>query len=206
MIQTRNTVALKWVLGTALILLIGCGAATGPVQFYALSNPETPVQMSGSNNVSGRIALGVGPLEIPKMIDRPQIVTRDTGNKIQVAEFHRWGGALNEDILRVLTEQLSGLLDSNKVMAHPWAEFFEPDYRVYLIFHRFDGRLGESVVLNATWSVTDARGRKALAVKRSVISEPLATTDYESLVSASSSVLEELGRQIAEQIRSLQGN
>ena len=202
--QIKKLVALRWVLGTALILLIGCGAATGPVQFYALSNPETPAQMSGSQNVSGSIALGVGPLEIPKMIDRPQIVTRDTGNKLQVAEFHRWGGALNEDILRVLTEQLSGLLKSNRVMAHPWAEFFQPDYRVYLIFHRFDGRLGESVVLNATWSVTDGRGRNALAVKRSVINELLPSADYESLVSASRGALEKLGQQIAQEVLSLQ--
>jgi uncharacterized lipoprotein YmbA len=185
--------------------LAGCGAATGPVQFYALSGPEPPAQTMRSVDISDEIALGIGPLEIPKMIDRPQIVTRGAGNKLNVAEFHRWGGALNEDILRTLTEQLSGLLKSNQVMAHPWAEFFEPDYRVYLIFHRFDGRLGDSVVLNATWSVTDTRGRKALAVKRSVITEPLTADDYESLVVASSRVLDELGRQIAAEITSLQG-
>lgn len=194
-----------WGLGMALVLLVGCGAATGPVQFYALSGPEPPPQAPGSTNMVDKIAVGVGPLSIPKMIDRPQIVTRSTGNRLHVEEFHRWGGALNEDILRLLTEQLSGLLESNRVMAHPWADFFEPDYRVYLEFHRFDGRFGESVVLNVTWTVTDARGRKALAVRRSVISESLATTDYESLVSACSAVVSDLAQQIAKEIRILQG-
>ena len=204
MIRIEKTVAFKWMLGIALALVVGCGGVTAPVQFYALSGPEPPAQTLSSVDMSKEIALGVGPLEIPKMIDRPQIVTRGAGNKLDVAEFHRWGGALNEDILRALTEQLSGLLKSNQVMAHPWAEFFQPDYRVYLIFHRFDGRLGESVVLNATWSVTDGRGRKALAVRRSVITEPLSSTDYESLVSASSRVLDGLGRQIAHEVKSLQ--
>jgi uncharacterized lipoprotein YmbA len=197
--------ALKWLLGIALVMLIGCGAATSPVQFYALSVPEPPTPSPGTATLSDTIALGVGPLVIPKMLDRPQIVTRGTGNQLQVAEFHRWGGALNEDILRVLTERLSLLLETNQVMAHPWADFFEPDYRIHVVFHRFDGRLGEAFVLNATWTVTDPRGRKALAVKRSVINEPLAATDYESLVSASSGALEELCRQMAAEIRGLTG-
>ena len=188
-----------WVLGAALVLLVGCQGTSSPVQFYALSMPEpsSPAKMMDA------IALGVGPLEIPKMIDRPQIVTRNSGNKLNVDDFHRWGGALNEDILRVLTEHLTGLLQSNEVMAHPWAEYFQPDYRVYLVFHRFDGRLGESVVLNATWTVTDTRGRKSLAVRRSLIREPLKTTDYESLVFAASVALEKLSRQIAQEVKAL---
>ena len=205
MMQFKNMTGLRWVLGIALIFLIGCGAATAPVKFYTLSGLEQQDQPSSAAGMSDTVALGVGPLRIPKMIDRPQIVTREAGNKIQVAEFHRWGGALNEDILRVLTEKLSGLLQSNRVMAHPWAEFFEPDYRVYLVFHRFDGRLGESVVLNATWTVTDARGRKALAVKRSIIDEPMPATDFESFVATSSRILDELGQQIAKEILSLRG-
>lgn len=205
MMRVTITGSLKWLLGIALVMLIGCGAATRPVQFYALSAPEPPVSSPGTATLSDTIALGVGPLVIPKMLDRPQIVTRGAGNRLQVAEFHRWGGALNEDILRVLTERLSLLLETNRVMAHPWADFFEPDYRIHLVFHRFDGRLGEAFVLNATWSVTDGRGRKALAVRRSVIDEPLAATDYESLVTASSRALEELCRQMAAEIRGLNG-
>ena len=203
--QFKKMTGLRWVLGAALILLIGCGATTAPVKFYTLSGLEPQDQPSSEAGVSDTIALGVGPLRIPKMIDRPQIVTREAGNKIQVAEFHRWGGSLNEDILRVLTEKLSGLLQSNQVMAHPWADFFVPDYRIHLVFHRFDGRLGESMVLNATWTVTDTRGRNALAVKRTIINEPLPAADYESLVAASSRVLDELGRQIAKEIQSLHG-
>lgn len=193
---------IAWPLGLALFFLIGCQGATSPVQIYTLAMPEAPAEAANPAKTQDAIAVGVGPLELPKMLDRPQIVTRGTGNQLQLNEFHRWGGSLNEDILRVLTEHLSGLLQSNRVMAHPWAEFFQPDYRVYLVFQRFDGRLGESLVLNSTWTVTDSRGRQALAVRRSVIREPVAA-DYESLVEASSRVLEELSRQIAQEIERL---
>ena len=193
-----------WTMGVTLLLLIGCKGATSPVQFYTLAVPDAPAEAASTAKTSDSIAVGVGPLELPKMLDRPQIVTRGTGNTLQMDEFHRWGGSLQEDILRSLAENLSGLLRSNRVMTYPWADFFQPDYRIYLVFQRFEGRLGESLVLNATWAVTDARGREALAVRRSVIREPLAAADYESLVAASSRVLETLSLQIAEELERLQ--
>jgi uncharacterized lipoprotein YmbA len=200
MMLRKNIGAIAWLLGLALLFLNGCKGVTPPVQFYTLTVPEAQAEAAFAAEAKDAIAVGVGPLELPKMLDRPQIVTRGTGNRLQMAEFHRWGGSLPEDILRVLTENLSGLLQSNRVMAHPWADFFQPDYRVYLVFHRFDGRPGESLVLNATWTLTDARGREAFAVRRSVIREPLASADYESLVAASSRTLEILSRQIAQEI------
>ena len=38
--------------------------------------------------IYNNIAVGVGPLQIPKIIDRPQIITRIGPNKIRVDEFH----------------------------------------------------------------------------------------------------------------------
>lgn len=203
MMLRKHIGAIVCPLGLALFFLIGCQGVTSPVQFYTLATPEAPAEAVNPAKAPDAIAVGIGPLELPKMLDRPQIVTRGTGNKLQLTEFHRWGGSLNEDILRVMTEQISALLRSNRVLAHPWADYFQPDYRIYLVFNRFDGRLGESLVLNATWTVTDSRGRKALAVRRSVIRESLAAPDYESLVSASSRALEVLSRQIADEIEGL---
>ena len=198
--QAKHGIISRLMSGLILALLIGCTGATAPVQFYTLSLPEPSVETPGSGKRPDSVSLGVGPLEIPKMIDRPQIVTRGDGNKLRVDEFHRWGGALDEDILRVLAEHLSGMLKSNRVMAHPWADYFQPDYRIHLIFHRFDGRFGNSLLLNCTWTVTDAKGRQELAVRRSVIRKPLATDNYERLVFAASQALEELSRQIAKEI------
>jgi len=193
-----------WAFGAALLLLIGCQGATAPLKFYTLAVPETASDSNLAANPRDMIAVGVGPVEIPKMLDRPQIVTRVTVNRLQLDEFHRWGGSLQEDILRVLTEKLSDLLNTNLVMAHPWGDYFKPDYRIHLIFHRFDGQPGESVVLDATWTITDAGGRQALVVRKSVISEPCITTDFDDLVSAQSRALGALGRQIAQEIAQLE--
>lgn len=203
MMLTKHFGAIGSILGLTLLLFVGCKGATSPVQFYTLAVPDAPAEATHPADTPDAIAVGVGPLELPKMLDRPQIVTRGTGNTLKLDEFHRWGGSLQEDILRSLAENLSGLLRSNRVMTYPWADFFQPDYRVYLVFQRFDGRLGESFVLNTTWTVTDTRGREALAVRRSLIREPLAAADYESLVAASSRVLEALSQQIAQEIKRL---
>jgi len=34
------------------------------------------------------LAIGVGPVEFPKFLDRPQIVTRKSQHRVEVSEFH----------------------------------------------------------------------------------------------------------------------
>ena len=36
----------------------------------------------------------LGPIDLPRYLDRPQIVPREAGNRLIVDEFNRWGGSL----------------------------------------------------------------------------------------------------------------
>jgi uncharacterized lipoprotein YmbA len=183
-----------------MVLLAGCRSSTPPVEFYTLS-PQSLV--SAARKVAGpenNIAVGVGPLQIPKFIDRPQIVTRIGTHKINVDEFHRWAGSVYEDILRALTLNLAALLQSNLVLAYPWEDYFDPDYRVYLEVHAFDGRLGQYAQLDVTWTITGRESRKLLLVRKSLIREPTRENDYDALVAAKSRILGALSRQLAQGI------
>ena len=102
---------------------------------------------------AGGPAVGVGPLTIPRSIDRPHIVTRRGANQLHLAEFHRWGAPLGDEILAALGRDLSALLGSEQVVAYPWANFMDPEYRVPVDILRLDGSLGGEVVLDATWGV-----------------------------------------------------
>jgi uncharacterized lipoprotein YmbA len=187
----------------ALVFLAGCRSATSPVEFYTLS-PLTAV--AEADKVAGSadsIAIGVGPVQIPKIIDRPQIVTRIGPNKINVDEFHRWAGSVYEDFLRVVTMNLSTLLQSSLVMAFPWEDFFDPDYRIYMEVHQFDGRLGQYAQLDVTWTITGRGDREILLVRKSLIREPARGEDFDSLVAAKSRILATLSRQIAPEIQML---
>ncbi len=190
-------------LGTiaVLILLAGCRSATPPVEFYTLAPLTTPDEAEQMAAPGKNLAIGVGPLNLPKIIDRPQIVTRVGPNKINVDEFHRWAGSVYEDFLRALTINLSTLIPSGMVVPYPWEDYFEPDYRVYLEVRQFDGRLGQSTQLDITWTITGRDPGDLLLARKSLIKENVPSEDYDALVAAQSRILATLSRQIAQGIK-----
>ena len=188
----------------AIFILTGCRSATSPIEFYSLSPLSA---MPGAEKTAGfgaAVAVGVGPLQIPKIIDRPQIVSRTGVNRVNVDEFHRWAGSLYEDFLTVLTLNLSALLNTNQVAAYPWEDYFDPDYRIYMDVHQFDGRLGEYALLNVTWTITGRQPSNVLRVRHSVIRETVPSEGYEAFVAAKSRVLAALSREMAPEIMAIQ--
>ena len=194
----------KWHLQTigltsavALVLLAGCRSFTPPVEFYTLSPLSAVSEAEPFRRMGDNIAVGVGPLQMPKIIDRPQIVTRIGPNKISVDEFHRWAGSLYEDFLRVVTMNLATLLRSGLVVAFPWEDYFDPDYRIFMDVQQFDGRLGQYVQLNGSWTITGRQARQILLTRKFSIREPVQGVDYDALVAAKCRILATLSRQIA---------
>ncbi len=182
-----------------IILLAGC-STTPAVRYYTL-NPSPGMQPDISQAVSGDIlAIGVGPVEFPKFLDRPQIVTRENQHRVKVSEFHRWAGSFSEDFLRVLARNISMLLPADRVAAYPWPDQFSPPCRIQLTVEQFDGRFGEEVVLNVTWSVWNQKDANELVIKHTLIKEPLADENYESLVAAQNRAIATLSRAIVNEI------
>jgi uncharacterized lipoprotein YmbA len=68
----------------------------------------------------------------------------------------------------------------------------------------FEGQLSESVLLEAVWRVSGQEGQKIQIVKTSVIEEALPAPDYEALVAAKSQAIDQLSREIAQEIQRLQ--
>ncbi len=186
------------VISIVAMMLIGCRTATPPVSFYTLTS--IPSDMSDSDQAHLKdIAIGLGPVRCPTLIERPQIVTRTAPNKVEHSEFHRWGGNLCQDFLNVLSDNISVLTRSHKILIYPWPTAFHPAYRIEFDVHRFDGKLGGAVLLNVTWTIM-TQGNDALYVKRSVIEQQTKADDYASLVDAKSQALASLGRIIAAEV------
>ena len=187
------------------LLLIGCGSSTQRVEFYTL-NPLSGIQGQVNTAESDqKLSIGVGPVEIPEILDRPQIVTRNGPNKLNVDEFHRWAGRIDESFAQVLAENISLLLGTDQVAVYPWQTDFKPHYRIALKIRYFEGQWGEDVLLEAIWSVSNQQSQQTRSVRKSVINEPLSTTpDYEALVAAHSRAIAQLSREIVQEIQNLQ--
>ena len=125
--------------GALLIALIGCGTTT-PSKFYTLSPLTRSEQETRGSGDMIRLSVEVGPVEIPKYLERPQIVTRLSPNKIQPAAFDRWAEPLQDNVLGVLVENLTHLLWADQIVVSSWTGSKSVNYRVPVEVIRFDGQ------------------------------------------------------------------
>jgi uncharacterized lipoprotein YmbA len=183
----------------AALFVSGCGTSPD-TRFYVLSAAQAPARpLAGQARV---IALGVGPVELPEYLDRPQIVTRTGQNELRLAEFDRWAEPLKDSVSQALAENLAAYLPSRKVAAYPWKRSAQLDYQLVVKVIRFEGAGGESV-LNVRWSVSSGDGKTELLVRESRYAEPAAGTDYRAMVAAMSRALARFSRDVAEALRDL---
>lgn len=180
------------VVGLTLLAHAGC-AKSQPSRFYLLS---ALVPSGSASEGSGR-SIGVGPIDFPDYLNRPQIVTRGNGNRIYLGEFDRWAEPLAENFVRVLAQDLAALLAPDNVVPYPWRRSARIDHQIIVRVSRFDAMLDGGAVLHVHWTVRDADGRTIVPPRTSRITESGSSTDYEAIVQAGSRALEQLSHEIA---------
>ncbi len=185
---------------TILVLVLlttaaGC-SRSAPARFYLLSE-STGAEFKAPASASGPcMTLGIGPVELPDYLDRPQIVTQVSPHEIRLGDFDQWAEPLAKTIARVMAENLAKLLCVDAVFFHP-SEPAGIDYQVLVTLTRFQGVPDGSVVLAAQWHIAEGGSRKVLAGKRATIRETLEGEGY-ALVAAQSRALARLSGEIAE--------
>jgi uncharacterized lipoprotein YmbA len=186
------------VLLTALLLvgMAGC-ATTEPARFYTLS----PLSGGQAQAAKPCLTLGLGPVNLPEYLDRPQIVTQTSANEMKLGDFDQWAEPLEKTFARTLGENLSALLCVEEVVPYPWKGTDRVDYQVTVTVGRFHGTPDNAALLQAQWTVAKGESEKALAKKQSHIRIPVEGSGYAALVSAQSRALEKLSTEIASEIR-----
>jgi uncharacterized lipoprotein YmbA len=186
-----------YLIAVMLSAMAGC-AATPPSKFYILSPVaiDTTVQPA-----SLAAAIGVGPVTLPKYLDRPQITVRSGANELFYNETHRWAEALQDNVTSVLAQNLALLVPTDRVSVFPWGRSTAIDYQVVADISRFDADASGSVVLSANWKLYREESREVVAQKKTVVTEPVAGAAYTDIVAAQSRALAAMSREIAAAIR-----
>ncbi len=197
----RSLSGKKLVLVAASLLFMGCASKSPPVEFYTLDPLPRTQATAEPTSAAPAIRIGVGPVRFPESLDRPQIVTRTAPNRLKVDEFHRWASSLRVNFSRVLTENVSILLKSNRVAAFPWPDYFEPTLQVIMEVQDFVATPGQDIVLSARWAIAEPNRRSAMSVRQTLIRNPLASDDYAAQVAAQSAAVQTLSRQIVEELQ-----
>jgi hypothetical protein len=189
--------------GLCLVLLLGC-ARTAPSRFYLLT-PQTQAASTGLKTegqpTTHKIALGLGPVELPSYLDRPQIMTRTNEYQLEMSELNRWAEPLQNNIEGVLQANLSAQLATDRVLIGSWTRSRPVDFQVALTVRQFDGKLSGEAQMEVRWTLYGKDGQTVLATKAATYREPVSGKTYQDLVAAESRLLAALSREIATAIQ-----
>jgi len=193
----KKLIGLRVVLLAAGLALAGCSSP--PTRFYVLA--ALPAGQPASST-GAEIAVGVGPVDLPEYLDRPQIVTRTGQNELNLADFERWGEALKDNASEVLAENLAVLLPSKKVSVYPWKRSVSVNYQLVVKIIRFDHTEGGETVLRTRWSLLNKDGAGLLARESRYVESP-AGEGYANTVAAMNRALAQFSREVANTINGL---
>jgi len=188
-----RTLATVFVL-SSLALLASCGS-TKPSRFYVLSRVPGEADLM---QLEGGPKVRLGPVELPRYLSRPEIVTREGQNRITLADYDRWAADLQELFSGTLAINLAIMLPSEHVVRFPWEEIVGVDHHLTVAVGQFDVEDGKAI-LAARWGIADAL-RAPTAMHLSYHVEPVVGDDYEAIVAALSKTLADLSREIADAV------
>jgi len=135
-------------------------------------------------------------------VNRLHIVTGHDAPELQSAAAAEWAEPLRDGFTRVLADNLSLLLATERVAIFPWKSFV-PEYQVVVDVIHFLGQTGGEVSLVALWSILHTRGNATLVSKKSSFREPTGASDYAALATAMSRTVAALSRDIAAALTAL---
>jgi uncharacterized protein len=175
-----------------------------PSRFYALASLPRTGQTAQDAAGTNPLALGIGPIKFPGYLDRPQLVIRVSPNRFAVAENDRWAEPLEENFSRVLSQNLSILLQTDRIVAYPWERSQRPTYQIQVEVLRFEPNAEQVVELWVRWTVLDD-AKKTIGLKESYLTKSARDKSTEASVAALSEAVADLSREIAGAIRNLEG-
>jgi uncharacterized protein len=177
-----------------VVLAAGC-ASTPASRFYTLSATTT------SGATSSNVSMAVGPVSVPAVVDRPQIVVTTGPNQVRLDEFNRWASPLQNSIARVVAENLVAMLGTPRVTLSQSLSA-DADYRAAIEVQRFESTLGEAATLDAVWTVSRTKDGKS-QTGRTNVREVTQGNGYDALAAAHSRALARLSQNIADAVRAI---
>jgi uncharacterized lipoprotein YmbA len=186
---------LRLILCACTAAAAGCGS-TPPSHFYTLDATAKPASTASS------LSVAVGPVTVPAVVDRPEIVVKTGPNEVWLDEFNRWASPLQDNLGRAIAENLVAMLGTPRVIVFPQAASANADYRVAIEVQTFESVPGDAATLDAVWTVRRPKDA-TFRVGRTSVREPTQGKSYVALAAAHSRAVARLSQDIADAVRAL---
>lgn len=173
------------------LLLSACMFGTSKsAKFYTQSSMS-------ANTISADYTafVGVNRIQLPKYVDRPQIVTQQKDSlQINISEYNRWVDLPSVLAMRALTENLNVLLPAAEVKINQAkGEKFDRVVSVEII--KINAVLGDKAEL-AGWYIIKDNAKKLITQQKFANTVAIGKT-YEDVANGYSQLLDELSQEIA---------
>ncbi|HSB95900.1 MAG TPA: PqiC family protein [Spongiibacteraceae bacterium] len=206
--KLKKIAALSAALLVSTSALIGCGSAPRE-RYYALSaniDAQPTAQLSSQPFLQERAAnygVVIGPITIPDVVDRPQMVVLMADSQVSVAEQSRWAEPLDSGIARVVADNLAHSLSGARVSSFAQSHTVVADYRVLIDVQHFDSIVGEGIRDEFLWTVRATNKGGITKSGRTITREAANSDDYAALVAAHNRALATLSRDVATAIQAM---
>ena len=181
--------------------LVSCTSSGPATSYYSLFS-SAPLRATTSATPK-LDSIGVALVNLPGYLANASIVSRTSGQKINVSGYHAWAEPLDAAATRAIAGNLRTLLSAEKVNAFPWDMRLRPENQLMINIEQFDGIRGEYTRLISTWSLYNINN-KAVVISGQFQKElPSETNTYESYVASLNELLTFLSQDIANNIQLL---
>jgi len=144
----KNLFSILFVISFATI----AGCSSPKTKYFILD--DAPASTITKYRSCNRI-IAIDKVTVANYLDKPNIITRIKPNELLKAEFYRWSEPLDNNIQRVLQQNLSRQLKSDTLLTYPWLGKPAIDYRIEIAVNQFDVDNSGNSVLKVSWNIYD---------------------------------------------------
>ncbi|MBA3012703.1 MAG: PqiC family protein [Proteobacteria bacterium] len=197
-------------LGRGILLLVAGWLLSGclgvnpvtPTQFYILNPMDHDPGLVQKTQTPFPLSVEIASLRLPQYLEKPQIITRSHQNRLEIAEYHQWGGNLRKNMIRVLAQNMSQLLATPDIAMAPFRPLTTPDFRIDVEVMQFESDAQGQVHFSAQWRLSRGKDGKLLTTRMVNLKSPLPDTqpDFDRIVFVMGELLGDFSHTIAKEI------
>lgn len=189
-------------LALGVLSLVGC--AGPPAHYYTLSRAGTAGTPS-STVASVTPIKAIGPytlsdISVPAQVDNLSLVVRQGDGRLMLLSEDRWTGPLSSQISTALSQSLTQLLGMPPIQHLVSEAAKAPVTKIQLDIQRFDLIPGQSVALDAVWSIRTP-GSKSFLTCYTPLVQPVGIGVI-ALVEGQQANIQALAQELAQALRS----
>ena len=176
-------------------------------KFYLLTpTADTGAPATGSTqSTNGSFTIGLGPINLPKYLDRPEVVTRAAPNRLELSKEDRWGESIQNGFTRAMERDLAAQTGV-AIVVFPWYSTVHIDMQVQIDVYRFEKDSQGTATLSAKWTILDSTGKNILYTVESNLTQPSKPGDNTEAAAALSRTIGDLSAQIANMLQQLRAH